>query len=47
MIRRSMDAVAQAVLMLAAVRVLMTGVRRRLTALCATLDGALNEMLAD
>jgi Flp pilus assembly pilin Flp len=42
-----MDAVAQAVLMLAAVRVLMTGARRRLTALCATLDGALSEMLAD
>jgi Flp pilus assembly pilin Flp len=42
-----MDAVAQAVLMLAAVRVLMNGVRRRLAALCATLDGALSEMLAD
>jgi Flp pilus assembly pilin Flp len=42
-----MDAVAQVVLMLAAVRVLVTGLRRRLTALCATLDGALNEMLAD
>lgn len=33
--------------MLAAVRVLATAVRRRLTALCATLDGALNELLAD
>ena len=33
--------------MLAAVRVLMTGARQRLTALCATLDGALSEMLAD
>jgi hypothetical protein len=42
-----MDAVAQAVLMLTAVRVLVTGARRRLTALCATLDGALNELLAD
>ena len=42
-----MDAVAQAVLMLVAVRVLVTGVRRRLIALCATLDGALNELLAD
>ena len=42
-----MDAVAQAVLMLAAVRVLMTAVRRRLAAFCAMLDGALNEMLAD
>jgi|EndMetStandDraft_8_1072994.scaffolds.fasta_scaffold02761_4 hypothetical protein len=42
-----MDAVVQAELMLAAVRVLVAGVRRRLTALCATLDGALNEILAD
>jgi len=42
-----MDAVAQAALMLAAVRVLVTGVRRRLIALCATLDGALNELLTD
>jgi len=42
-----MDAVAQAVLMLAAVRVLVTGVRRRLITLCAALDGALSEMLAD
>jgi hypothetical protein len=33
--------------MLAAVRVLVTGLRRRLIALRATLDGALNEMLAD
>jgi hypothetical protein len=42
-----MDAVAQAALMLAAVRVLVTGARRRLAAFCATLDGALSEMLAD
>ena len=42
-----MEAVAQAVLMLAGVRVVVTGVRRRLIALCATLDGALDELLAD
>jgi hypothetical protein len=42
-----MDAVVQVALLLAAVRVLMTGARRRLTAFCTKLDGALDEMLAD
>ena len=42
-----MDAVVQVALLLAAVRVLMTEARRRLSGFCATLDGALNEMLAD
>lgn len=42
-----MDAAMQAVLVVAAVRVLLTSVPRRLAALRATLDRALAEMLAE
>jgi hypothetical protein len=44
---RSMEAAMQAMLMVAAARVLLTSVRRRLAALRATLDRALAEMLAE
>jgi hypothetical protein len=42
-----MDAAMQAMLMIAAARVLMTSVRRRLAAIREALDRALGEMLAD
>lgn len=41
-----MDAAMQAMLMLAAVRVLLTSVRQHLAALRASLDGTLGELLA-
>jgi hypothetical protein len=42
-----MDAAIQAMLMIAAARVLTASVRRRLAALRATLDRALGDVLAD
>jgi hypothetical protein len=42
-----MDAAMQAMLMIAAARVLTASVRRRLAALRAALDRALGELLAD
>jgi hypothetical protein len=41
-----MDAAMQAMLMLAAIRVLLTSVRQRLATLGAALDGTLGELLA-
>ena len=40
-----MDAAMQAMLTLAAIRVLLTNVRQRLAALCASLDSTLGELL--
>jgi hypothetical protein len=42
-----MDAAMQAILMLAAIRVLLTSIRQRLAALRAALDGTLGELLAE
>ena len=42
-----MDAAMQAMLMLAAIRVLLTNVRQRLAALRAALDGTIGELLAE
>jgi|RhiMetdeSRZDD1v2_1073273.scaffolds.fasta_scaffold597469_2 hypothetical protein len=42
-----MDAAMQAMLMLAAIRVLLTSIRQRLAALRAALDGTLGELLAE
>ena len=42
-----MDAAMQAMLMLAAIRVLLTNVRQRFAALRASLDGTLGELLAE
>jgi hypothetical protein len=42
-----MDAALQATLMIAATRVLLTSLRRRLAALHAALDRALGDILAD
>jgi hypothetical protein len=42
-----MDAALQAMLMMTALRMAVTSVRRRLAAFRAVLDGALGELLAD
>jgi hypothetical protein len=42
-----MDAAMQAILMLAAIRLLLTSTRQRLAALRVSLDGTLGELLAE